>query len=123
MSNEFPLVKRLGLEVVRSQITKEPDLWTVPYVSAQALESLLAQAPVVSIEQHKNFGWTGAEKDDGELFDSCTHTALLLGIQPIIKDTAESLLRELVSYCEEIGFAQRKDELYKRAKALLEKKP
>ncbi len=65
--------------------------------------------------------------------DSCvalnmnTHKALLINIQPLKKETAEDVLRDLVSYCEEDGIPETAKcdptfKLYNRAKAILERK-
>jgi len=54
-----------------------------------------------------------------------THTALLLNVKPIVKDTAESLLREIIKDHEALcGIEGRKSEwpLYHRARKLLEGK-
>lgn len=56
-----------------------------------------------------------------------TNKALLINIQPLKKETAEDVLRDLVRYCEEagiphVGEADPEFKLYNRAKALLERK-
>lgn len=48
-----------------------------------------------------------------------THTALLIGIKPIVRDTAESLLREMLNF----GSVDKSESFYERAKALLGEKP
>lgn len=68
------------------------------YYRAADLEAKLASAPVVYVENHANFGWSGQEKNDSGdwIGTEATHSARLLLVEPIAKDTAESLLRELV---------------------------
>lgn len=50
-----------------------------------------------------------------------THQALLIGIKPIVKDTAEQLVRDIARDANERGGHVLSDYI-KRAKALLEKK-
>lgn len=57
----------------------------------------------------------GSEPDDCD-----THTALLIDIQPIKKDTAASLLEEVFEEMDRIGGGTKKQaELYKRIKSFL----
>lgn len=87
MTDQFKNIKRLGLDL------KTFDNKLGVYVRADDLEKLLSAAPVVDV-----YGWVCGSKrywrtpniseHDG------THTAILVGITPIVKDTADSLLRE-----------------------------
>jgi len=85
---KFPLCEELGLTI------------ETRYILAADLERLLRRAPVVY--GHKsgdlgNMAWVDYEKE--QLHWTPTHTALLLNVKPIKKDTAKSLLRDyLVEY-------------------------
>lgn len=63
-------------------------------VPADDLLALIEQAPRVWM--HESNGsqrtWHVMEKQ----YQYCTHTALLFGIKPLVVDTAEGLLRELI---------------------------
>lgn len=99
--SKYPLIESLGLNL-------GPTLYTITksngeiergplYVLADDLEAALIKAPVVRSYSDKG-AWQATwpapqfSEDDG-----CTHTARLICIQPIQKDTAESLLREIVT--------------------------
>ncbi len=78
---------------------------TVYYVYAAEVERLLADAPVVTGREHKQNPplaidlWCTREQAGSNEpgYMPPTHTAKLLCIQPIVRDTAESLLREMIS--------------------------
>lgn len=86
---KYPLCEELGLTI------------ETRYILAADLERILSQAPVVDMVEACQMGGksfyrtiTMADKDD-----AATHTARLIGIKLIEKDTAESLLRDyLVEY-------------------------
>jgi hypothetical protein len=85
---KFPLCEAAGLSVLRN-------IWndTGPrmIVSADELEAALAEAPVV-------YGRSGDAKEWGKQphrDELDVYTGRLICIQPIVRDTAESLLREL----------------------------
>lgn len=61
------------------------------HISPEDLESALEKAVRVFGVKYENGFFMGEKKDSDD-----THTALLLGPEPIVKDTAESLLKELV---------------------------
>lgn len=93
MQDKYKLCKRAGLN-----ITKRTDVYPahtdiVDVIRAADVEKLLAGAPVVRARLYDNEVF-------GEWFDKAheqdTHTARLLLIEPIVKDTAESLLKELI---------------------------
>lgn len=103
MSKEqFPLTRQLGLEV-HEQMRQGRREAVCHNVRAADLEKLLEAAPVVYSKRSPAIGspystmWTSYENNKGALsFAPLGETARLVGIQPIKKDTAESLLRELV---------------------------
>jgi hypothetical protein len=73
--------------------------------------------------------WVMSEEDgDVNACESDTHKALLINITPIVKDTAESLLRDLINTWDAAEFDEAIDtlcinrKLYDRAKALLGEK-
>lgn len=98
-ADQFPLTRALGVEVqkevgfenVRSGKTSE-----VYYVYAADLEKALESAPVVTSYGERNEWYANGAKG----MQQDTHTARLVCIQEIAKDTAESLLRE---YVERVG--------------------
>lgn len=87
MSDEqFKHVKALGLEI----------FWEGEYVRASDLEKLLEQAPVVYAKEypeHQSDGWGDWCTYETENHD--THTALLVGVKPIERDSFEKLVRDL----------------------------
>ena len=88
---------------------------------AREANRLLAERGVrVRVENHHSFGWSGQERMDGFDDDAYDHTALLIAIEPIKRDTAESLLRELIAKDEETSFAgPTTAEFIERARKLL----
>jgi hypothetical protein len=60
-------------------------------------------------------------REDDQLMAKVTHTGLLVDVQPIAKDTAEGLLREMVGHIGSVS-SRREDflALYERAKRLLD---
>ncbi len=69
-----------------------------------------------------SLGWSTSIRDD----ESPTHQALLINVQPIVKDTAEGLLREFESLLESMrldtGWREEADALVIRSKRILEAK-
>lgn len=97
---KYKLCKRAGLN-----ITKRTDVYPahtdiVDVIRAAEVEKLLEGAPVVRARLYDNEVF-------GEWFDKAheqdTHTARLLLIEPIVKDTAEQILRELIEVADSIG--------------------
>lgn len=84
MTARYPLCQALGVKVFRT-LPEECD-----WVDAVDLEAILAAAPVVSKEESANY-WANFKSPIH------THTARLLCVQPIVKDDAESLLKELIA--------------------------
>ncbi len=82
--SDFKLIKELGLEV------HEHDY--VEYIDPAELESLLAKG--VRVELCKRENAIPEYQVSLSFHTNKTHTGLLIGITPIQKDTAESLLRE-----------------------------
>lgn len=113
---DFPLIKSLGLELIDGHRLYPDAPGYTKHVRAVDLEALLASAPVVyGVKDADDVGWCAHH--DAEID---THTALLVNVQPIRKDTAESLLRELIEQCDgETAMIPR--HVYDRARALLGK--
>ncbi len=110
----YPLIALLGIAV--------PEINGDGYIFAADLERVLESAPVVkSYPQAMEVNnWFGHDSS------GYTHTARLLCVQPIVKDTAESLLRELATYeakLTEKGFfcSDTISDLANRARKLLER--
>jgi len=91
-SPRFPLCEQLGLEIQQT--------WPgCSVVLAENLERVLEQAPTMSSQKNDLGLWRALQPSPAEIFKPYpldTHTARLLCIQPIVKDTAESLLREIL---------------------------
>jgi hypothetical protein len=110
--NDFPNIKALGLEVRNYALYGT----TVDFVDAQNLEALLAKGVRV-------YGKTGAGANSHRdkwywcksPINEDTHTALLIGITPIVRDTCESLLKELLD-C--VSCSDRVRDIQERAKKL-----
>ncbi len=94
MANEFKLVKSLGLDVMHDHRVSPPR----PYVRASDLESLLEKGVRATKYQKRLSPMSHWNTDEvyGTATEDATHTGLLIGIEPIVRDTAESLLREFV---------------------------
>lgn len=87
-----------------------------PVVKASDLERELEKAVRVVGCKEGNENWIFSV----ERFATDTYSALLIGIEPIKKETAENLLRELVSLTSGRPLWEL-DDIVKRAKALLER--
>lgn len=85
-----------------------------PVVKASDLERELEKA------KHIRLFDTGGGYHTPDMIDKSTHTALLIGIEPIKKDTAKDLLRELIGLTAGRPLWEL-DDIVKRAKALLER--
>lgn len=113
---EFPLTRALGLEVLTHE---EGRAFFYHQVSAQSLEALLAKAPVVSGMLSESPGsWHNFSVRKGDLD---THTALLVNVQPIVRESEErQILRTLVEsdLSTQDGYNKYHD-AYDRAKRLL----
>lgn len=121
--SDFKLCKKAGLTFMRSHWAGHAEGDGFQYVvSASDVEKLLRDAPVVA----SNYGqhtWVREDKDDPEEFNNIIEqgyetsvTARLLMIEPIVKDTAESLLREMLE-----GYDKNETpcSVYERARKLL----
>lgn len=101
---DFPLTRALGLEVVPSQTSNGPNyiIATNPpqysfewYVRASDLEALLAKGVRVWFNDYASTGKDGnVDCARYKPRASDDHTALLINIQPIKKETAEDVLRD-----------------------------
>lgn len=126
---DFPLCNQAGLS-----FWKEYDSG-ITMILATDVEALLAKAPTVQM-QHLNEsglvdehgpGWIAHEPSTRMrgVGEGITHVGRVVLIEPIQKDTAESLLRELMMAHESAGtyFGSGKvDSIAMRAKKLLEQK-
>lgn len=121
---KYKLCKRAGLN-----ITKRTDVYPahtdiVDVIRAADVEKLLEGATVVRARLYDNEVF-------GEWFDKAheqdTHTARLLLIEPIVKDTPELLLKELIEirnkvHVDDAHELDAVDRVVNRAKAILESK-
>lgn len=134
----FPLLTRAfpGLEMTRIQLCKDPDEWSEPLVFASDLERELSKAVRVYGHDTWDFENGGVPKKAGMRFwdtnsdvivlerpIECTHSALLIGIEPIQKDTAEGLLREMVEKADKYDRRELGEDWFQRARKLLGAKP
>lgn len=105
---KFPNVKALGLEVYYSDSGNR-------VVYASCLEKLLSQAPMVWFNDDKTMlpYWECSSRQDKKH----THTARLVCIEPIVKESEErKLLREYLHAFGELTLPQG---LHERARKLL----
>lgn len=114
----FPLTESLGVQVHGSADETYNGfggtMVSQPFVFVADLERALEQAPVVYGVASDPYNWGPVKSTD-------THSARLLCVQPIVRDTHESVLRELVRIADSGGFktdAYRSD-LFDRARRLL----
>jgi hypothetical protein len=112
MSN-FPLLTRAGLKVIETLYYGERQ-----WIEAADVERWLEQAPVLT----GKFDGTkpGQIELHHEKYEWATHSVRAVLIEPLVQDTAESLLREFVRR----GVADEADfhDLFTRARKLLEGK-
>lgn len=110
MSDPFQITKSLGLMVFHGQISFHGGMGGMNYwVSAADLERLLAsgvkvecrQLPESGLTDQHGPGWLANEPSVSEgrvkRIDQ-THTALLINIQPIVRDSPEQLVKDLASH-------------------------
>jgi len=96
MSNDqFKNIRDLGLTIIDH--TKGSGLPSfAKQVSADDLEKLLAEAPVVYGLIERPDGWTCFSRSDGPHLGD-THTARLIGVKEIVRESEErQLLREIL---------------------------
>lgn len=122
--DKYTLCKKAGLRLRQPHIMPKCDsVWAI---NAEDVEAFLAKAPVVgcyllkesNLTDEHGPGWVAAETST-RFNRPHTHTARLVMIEPLQRDTAESLLRELANWAGQDGYPF---ELQKRAKKLLENK-
>lgn len=114
MSQDFPHIKELGLGVYyRHAFTAEGD----HYVRAADLEALLAKG--VRVYGDPNI--MGQVWSDRNSLNLDTHTALLVGIEPIKRDSAEDVLRDMIEQWDGLNGYSRLQELLERAKRVVGK--
>lgn len=102
MSDTFVLTRQLGLTVdLVNNACGHPwrKLERYEAIRATDLESLLERG--VRVYSSENLAHEGAistviyHREDTARENYATHTALLVNVQPIVRDTAEGLLREM----------------------------
>ena len=125
MTDNFKRVRELGLTFVPMYTIHSTGMKSESgpmMVYATELESLLEKATVVYGKDDAKAWFEGPTKDrpDVNFVRWETHTALLINVRPIVKDSAESLLREMVRVAQ-FGHRAELDALTERAKALLGK--
>jgi hypothetical protein len=102
--SNYPLIESMGLKPLPGRIYHNRGSQyaagsETEVICALDLERALAQAPVVQFDMSENmYRFYDKQLGDNEPH---THTARLVGIQPIVRDTAESLLRELIKNRED----------------------
>lgn len=90
-----------------------------PYISLakanQLYDEWLSKAKVVTavIEKDKDIFWSDISADND------THRALLINIEPLEKDSAESLLKEFADFFNKVESNSKLEKLLDRAKRLL----
>jgi hypothetical protein len=124
-AEKYELCLKAGLSVRSRQLNQDDDTWSAPYVLAADVERLLESAPVVhGLIEERSMGLALRSNLDRGPID--THTARLLLIEPIVRDTPESLLRELIRAAEVWGFRRAvrsyRTHVVTRARRLLERK-
>lgn len=90
---QFPLTRKAGLMPKSEAMVHACLRCHDPLIRLADVEKLLANAPVVNAHKLPDMpfgGWTQEKFGD-------THTARLVLIEPIVRDTAESLLREMIA--------------------------
>lgn len=111
MSKEFPLLHSLGLTVCDYPATG------TYWISASIAERLLEAAPVVSIS-HSEYGMNVFAGES----PSATHIAMLIGVKPIERDTAEGLLSKLKNNTPYNGYKLTSFEIEEAIQLLLEER-
>ena len=114
--SKYKMIERLGLELGSTDLARNFEPY-VKVVLASSLEKLLSAAPVVYA--HAIDGLKPDKPWSGPSQYGDTHTALLLGVQPIVKDTAESIVKWLAE-TNEFTFDEWTG-LQARARALINK--
>ncbi len=102
--SEFKLCKELGLEVYNKQLPPA-------YVLAADLERILEKGVRVYGALAHAHTWHKTQGSEDN------YTALMIGTTPIVRDTAEGLLRKIVAHYDEFPGAD--GPLLERAKRLL----
>ena len=122
----YPRIEELGLDVIQIKWPMTAYDWSHA-VDADKLEALLESAPVVYGVPNEVFSHVqgdrlipGTERD-GAYFKRDTHSARLIGITPLVKESEErQLLREIVALGELMLFGE-PHPLIQRARRLLER--
>lgn len=95
--SDFPLIKRLGLDVRHGAYAQDKANIQCEVVRADELEKLLENATSVrSYGELVEWYVRPFSKYDQCADEHRSFQAFLVGIKPILQDTPESLLRELV---------------------------
>ena len=120
---DFKLCREAGLNVLHAYSPSDA------YIRAADVEALLAQAPVAYGIKTREGNYCFDSQADRKELPAYDLQCRLIMVTPIVRDTAESLLREMIknhdrhlSEMEHFGGASPvQDELFERARALLEK--
>lgn len=117
--SRFPLCEKLGLYVspahfydMRALEEKEPAL------RAADLERILESAPVVYGQPNivGVLSWSNFRLESGD-----THTARLVAVEPIVRESAEDVLRAIVERWGHVGTLSDGREFIERARKVLAK--
>lgn len=123
-TKSYPRIEELGLAVSQRGFwitaeSKRPDC----SVNADQLEALLESAPVVCAYMGPASRPGGMWIPEANKDADSTHSARLIAIKPIVKESAEDLLREIVkrAYIDSQKQIRGVDDLINRARRLLER--
>ena len=98
--SKYPLTEGLGLFVqTGSLVIHGGSGGPKDYIRADDLERLLEKGARI-IGHKSEYGWVWGEPHSRA---KNTHTALLIGIKPIQKDTAEQILKDLIETAESLN--------------------
>lgn len=117
--SKYPLIEQLGLTALSAKPLGADSYVYRDVVLASDLERVLEQAVKVTKQDEKFTAYWNEPDVKGANPENSTHTALLINIQPIVKDTAESLLRDLIHFEDK---SRLHPEFIARARRLLEGK-
>lgn len=117
------MLKELGLKPILGSLTSftsgnlSPGYW----LDADDLLALLEKAPRVYGSVRDTDGWICALRESEMDAFGATRSGIVIGIKPLVRDTAESLLREIVADHDKLRAVDPRPEwpLVTRARALL----
>lgn len=114
----YSLTEAAGLNTILGHHLSPESPGYTGYVRAADVEAMLAKAPVVY--GNTEDGWMNKCPSRGTPDDWHTHTARIIAVSPVVNDTAESLLRELVGAGRDFAYLKAYDAFVDRARKLLE---